>query len=203
MGPPQDGVVDARLRVHGVQRLRVADASVMPTIASSNTNAPAIMIGEKAADMILADAPLQERMARETQTDTADRGLHRGGRVESPVGPDPLARSGIHGGLPELPRGAAAQRPAAEALQGTDPGGDQRRHDAPVRARRPAPHRQRAACRRHPRGGARDHRADHGHGHPFVQPCDPDPVRGVRPASNASVRRSAPAGAPARAKVSM
>jgi choline dehydrogenase len=56
MGPPEDAVVDARLRVHGVRGLRVADASVMPTIVSSNTNAPAIMIGEKAADMILADA---------------------------------------------------------------------------------------------------------------------------------------------------
>ncbi len=56
MGPETDSVVDARLRVHGVRRLRVADASVMPTIASSNTNAPAIMIGEKASDLILADA---------------------------------------------------------------------------------------------------------------------------------------------------
>ena len=56
MGPASDSVVDARLRVHGVASLRVADASVMPTIASSNTNAPAIMIGEKAADLLLADA---------------------------------------------------------------------------------------------------------------------------------------------------
>jgi choline dehydrogenase len=56
MGSPADSVVDARLRVHGVQRLRVIDASVMPTIASSNTNAPAIMIGERGADLVLADA---------------------------------------------------------------------------------------------------------------------------------------------------
>ncbi|MCW5590574.1 MAG: GMC family oxidoreductase N-terminal domain-containing protein [Burkholderiales bacterium] len=56
MGPEADSVVDARLRVHGVQGLRVADASVMPTIPSSNTNAPAIMIGEKASDLVLADA---------------------------------------------------------------------------------------------------------------------------------------------------
>jgi choline dehydrogenase len=48
--------VDERLRVHGVARLRVADASVMPTIPSSNTNAPSIMIGERAADLVLADA---------------------------------------------------------------------------------------------------------------------------------------------------
>lgn len=46
-------VVDSKLRVHGVSGLRVADASVMPTIASSNTNAPSMMIGERAADLIL------------------------------------------------------------------------------------------------------------------------------------------------------
>ena len=56
MGPGRDSVVDAKLRVHGVAKLRVADASVMPTIPSSNTNAPAIMIGERAADLVLADA---------------------------------------------------------------------------------------------------------------------------------------------------
>ncbi len=56
MGPASDSVVDARLRVHGVQGLRVIDASVMPTIASSNTNAPAIMIGERGADLVLEDA---------------------------------------------------------------------------------------------------------------------------------------------------
>ncbi len=56
MGAPEDGVVDARLRVHGVGGLRVADASVMPTIVSSNTNAPAMMIGERAADFVLEDA---------------------------------------------------------------------------------------------------------------------------------------------------
>jgi choline dehydrogenase len=56
MGPESGSVVDAKLRVHGVTKLRVADASVMPTIASSNTNAPAIMIGEKASDLIQADA---------------------------------------------------------------------------------------------------------------------------------------------------
>ncbi|MEM1346074.1 MAG: GMC family oxidoreductase N-terminal domain-containing protein [Pseudomonadota bacterium] len=55
MGHDATAVVDDRLRVHGVAALRVADASIMPNIVSGNTNAPAIMIGEKASDLILAD----------------------------------------------------------------------------------------------------------------------------------------------------
>ncbi|MEM1050236.1 MAG: choline dehydrogenase [Pseudomonadota bacterium] len=55
MGSTPDSVVDARLRVHGVERLRVADCSIMPEIVSGNTNAPAIMIGEKASDLIVED----------------------------------------------------------------------------------------------------------------------------------------------------
>jgi choline dehydrogenase len=53
---PAQSVVDARLRVHGVDGLRVADAAIFPTIPSGNTNAPAIMVGERASDLILQDA---------------------------------------------------------------------------------------------------------------------------------------------------
>jgi choline dehydrogenase len=58
MGPASDpnAVVDAELRVHGCARLRVVDCGVMPTLTSGNTNAPVVMIAEKAADMILRDA---------------------------------------------------------------------------------------------------------------------------------------------------
>jgi choline dehydrogenase len=57
MGPvASTAVVDSRLRVHGLDRLRVVDASIFPVITSGNINAPTMMVGEMGAAMILADA---------------------------------------------------------------------------------------------------------------------------------------------------
>ena len=56
MGVDEEAVVDPELRVYGVQNLRVADASIMPSITTSNTNAPSTMIGWKCAEMLRAAA---------------------------------------------------------------------------------------------------------------------------------------------------
>ncbi|MGZ3338881.1 MAG: GMC family oxidoreductase, partial [Reyranella sp.] len=56
MGPGPNTVVDDKLKVHGIEGLRIADASIFPTMPSGNTNAPSIMVGEKAADILKAAA---------------------------------------------------------------------------------------------------------------------------------------------------
>jgi choline dehydrogenase len=67
MGPDSDetAVVDDRLRVKGIQRLRVIDASIMPTMLSANLNAGVMMIGEKGADMVLGKKPLESIIIKE------------------------------------------------------------------------------------------------------------------------------------------
>lgn len=72
MGQGADAVVDERLRVHGIDGLRVVDASIMPTITSGNTCSPTLMIAEKAAHMIIADARQADRAIDTPDTRTRD-----------------------------------------------------------------------------------------------------------------------------------
>jgi choline dehydrogenase-like flavoprotein len=69
MGKDEMAVVDPELRVHGLTGLRVCDASVMPSINSSNTNAPTIAIGEKAADMVRGADPLPAVIFRDEKNE--------------------------------------------------------------------------------------------------------------------------------------
>jgi choline dehydrogenase len=63
MGSDENSVVDEKLRVHGIERLRVADASIMPQITSGNTHAPTLMIGEKLAADLLSEPYLTKSKA--------------------------------------------------------------------------------------------------------------------------------------------
>ena len=88
MGPDPNAVVDERLRVRGVAGLRVADASVMPTVVSGNTNAACIMIGEKCAAMLREDARARETEFPESlPTGPLFRGAHESCSVVIQRGP--------------------------------------------------------------------------------------------------------------------
>ena len=75
MGPNTDpmAVVDAELRVHGTRNLRVADTSIMPEITTGNTNAPAIIIGERVADFALGESLLRNPLMRGPRQPTSAR----------------------------------------------------------------------------------------------------------------------------------
>ena len=76
MGPvgKKNSVVDHWLRVHGIGRLRVADASIMPRLVGANTNAACVMIGEKAASMIIKDAKLSDKKKARSEAKKTEKG---------------------------------------------------------------------------------------------------------------------------------
>lgn len=82
MGIDKMAVVDERLRVHGISGLRVADASIMPTMLSGNTSVPCMMIGEKCADMVLADTTKHwmQRISSDNRRRCLRIGLRGGGK---------------------------------------------------------------------------------------------------------------------------
>jgi choline dehydrogenase-like flavoprotein len=77
MGTGRDAVVGLDLKVHGLQGLRVCDSSVMPRVPSCNTNAPTIMVGEKAADIIRDLQPLPAAIFAHERNDQLPRGRVR------------------------------------------------------------------------------------------------------------------------------
>jgi choline dehydrogenase len=71
IGPPGDGALDPELRVHGIDGLRVADASAMPRVTSGNTHAPTVMIAERCADSVRGRAPAAAAAASTATTATS------------------------------------------------------------------------------------------------------------------------------------